>query len=61
MRGSVHTLPSNHIRYLDNRVNICLRKHTLSTSTLDIETEDSQGCNLLPLSFGGMWDEGIEP
>jgi len=57
----MHTLTSDHIGNLDDRVDICLRENTFSSSTLDIETEDPQWCNLLPVSFGSMRDESVKP
>lgn len=45
------SLPSDHVGDLDDGVDVGFWKDTLSTGTLDIETEDPEGCNIRSITF----------
>jgi hypothetical protein len=53
------TLAGNHIGNLNDRVYLGFGKHTLATSTFDVEAQDPQRSNFGPFSVGWMRDEGI--
>ena len=48
------TLSSHHVGNLNDRILVSLREDTLPASTLDIETEDPERCDLGPLAFRRM-------
>ena len=45
------SLPSNHIGDLDYGVDVGFREDTLSPSTFDVETENSEWCNVGAITF----------
>lgn len=49
--NNLRTLPSDHIRNLDNGVNLCLWEDTFSAGTLDIKAQDPQGSYFGPVTF----------
>ena len=48
------TLSSHHVGDLDYRILVGLWEDTLSARAFDIKTQDAEGCNLGPFSFGWM-------
>jgi len=55
------TLSSHHVGDLDDRILVRLREDTLSARAFDIETEDTEGCNLGPFAFRWMRYEFVPP
>lgn len=45
------SLPCDHVGDLDDGIDVRFWEDTLSTGTLDIETEDSKGCNIRSITF----------
>lgn len=48
------SLTHDHVRYLDHRILLGLRKDAFPTGTLNIKTQNPQRRNLLPLPLRGM-------
>lgn len=55
------TLSSNHVGDLDDRVLVGFGKDSLSTSALDIETEDPERREIAPLAVRSVRDEVVRP
>ena len=56
---STHTLTSDHVRNLDDRILLRLWEDTLTTRALNIKTEYTEGRRLRPLSVGRMRNEVV--
>jgi hypothetical protein len=53
------SLPCDHVGDLDDGIDVRFREDTLSTGTLDIETEDSEGCDIRSITFRRVRDEFV--
>ena len=55
------TLTSHHVGDLDDRIGVGLGEYAFSSSTLDIETEYAQWCDLLPIPLRRVRNESVPP
>jgi len=51
------TLPCNHCRDLNHRIDVGLGENSLSSCALDVETEDPQWRDLQPVTIRRVRDE----
>jgi len=51
------TLSSNHVCDLNDGIDIGFREDTFTTSTLDIERQDTKRSDMRPISFCGVRDQ----
>ena len=54
-------MSSDHIRDLNDGVDVCLGEDTFTTGTFYIKTQDSEWGCLRPLTVRGMRDEVVPP